>query len=68
MKLAHVFSLAFPFANFANEKAYRWYGDKQAAQFAMADCLNQFLADLKSGKFNEAIEKAKAHYTGKLEK
>ena len=67
-KNCYVFSLAFPFANFANEKAYRWYGDKQAAQFAMADCLNQFLADLKSGKFNEAIEKAKAHYAGKPEK
>lgn len=61
-------SFGFPFANFFNNKAYEWYGDRRAAQFAMADCLNQFLADLKSGKFNEAIEKAKAHYAGKLEK
>lgn len=58
----YALSFAFPFANFANEKAYEWYGDRKAAQFAMIDCLNQFLADLHNGKFNQAIATAKEHY------
>lgn len=51
----NAFSIAFPFANFANEKAYEWYGDRQSASFALIDCINQFVTDCKSGYFNEVI-------------
>lgn len=59
------FSIGFPFANFANPKAYEWYGDRQAAGFSLADCLNQFTADLKAGKFDQNIKAAKAKYKEK---
>jgi lipoprotein len=58
-KSCYVFSLAFPFANFGNEKAYEWYGDRKAAEFSLMDCVNQFLADLKAGKFDNYIKKSK---------
>lgn len=57
-KSCYVFSLAFPFANIANAKAYGAYGRRRATQFALIDCLNQFLADLESGRFKQEIKPA----------
>lgn len=53
----NAFSIAFPFANFANDKAYEWYGDRQATSFALTDCINQFIVDCKSGYYNDTIKK-----------
>ena len=53
----NAFSVAFPFANFGNEKAYEWYGDRKAAEFSLMDCVSQFLVDLKAGKFDNYIKK-----------
>jgi len=57
------FSIGFPFANFANSKAYEWFGDRQSAFFALIDCVNQFSEDLKKGKFNQIV-KIKGAHTG----
>lgn len=59
----YTFSIAFPFANLFNEKIYAdLYIDNRAAEFALVVCLNQFFADLKNGKFDQAVRSAKEHY------
>lgn len=51
----HSFSVGFPFANFANNKTYEWYGDRKAAQFALIDCVNEFIFDLSHARFDKNI-------------
>ncbi len=51
------FSIGFPFANFANDKAYEWYGDRKSAEFAFLDCLKSFLHDVKNGYFAKQLAK-----------
>lgn len=43
------FSIGVPFAYLANDKAFEWYGDRKAAEFAFLDCLNMFIRDLENG-------------------
>lgn len=61
-KIYNAVSIGFPLANFANSKAYEWYGDREAVCFALIDCINQFTADLQQGRFDTAISNANTQY------
>lgn len=54
-KSHYAFSIGFPFANFANPKAYNWYGDQASLKLAVVDCINQFTTDLREKAFSKEL-------------
>lgn len=55
----HAVGIGLPLALFSNEKMYEYYGDRQAAKFALIKCINEFITDWNKGFYKTSASSKK---------